>query len=217
VPRATTLLPLLWVLLTLPASAGPLPLTVDGARSSVVAIAEVAGVLGFLGHPHAILATEVSVELVYDEETPSRSRVEVRVPTRALRIDSREAIAAGRLRSRPDPETVEKLQTKMLSPRMLDAERHPTIEFTSTGVEQGDGRVRIRGVFRMHGRAREIEIPVRVARLPSSVFRFSGEFDVRQTDFGIQPESIAGVVKVADPVTIQFDVIARAPDAHGAR
>jgi hypothetical protein len=60
-------------------------------------------------------------------------------------------------------------------------------------------------------------VPVRVARLESGGFRFSGEFAVRQIDFGIQPESIAGVVKVADPVTIRFDVIARAPDAHGAR
>jgi polyisoprenoid-binding protein YceI len=69
----------------------------------------------------------------------------------------------------------------------------------------------------LRGGAREITVPVRVARLESGAFRFSGEFDVRQTDFGIQPESIAGVVKVADPVTIRFDVIARAPDVQGAR
>jgi polyisoprenoid-binding protein YceI len=159
----------------------------------------------------------MSVELVYDAETPARSQVEVRVPTRALRIDSREAIAAGRLPSHPDPETVEKLQTKMLSPRVLDAERYPTIDFSSTGVEGSDGRLRVRGTFRMHGRAREIEIPVRVARLESGAFRFSGEFQLRQTEFGIQPESIAGVVKVADPVTIRFDVVARPSDARGAR
>jgi hypothetical protein len=115
-------------------------LAVDRARSSVVAIADVAGFLGFLGHSGTRFSLRSCPWSSSTTRRPrARSRVEVRVPTCALRIDSREAIASGRVGSRPDPETVDRLQTTMLSPRVLDGERYPTIEFSGTGVEPDDG------------------------------------------------------------------------------
>ena len=35
-----------------------------------------------------------------------------------------------------------------------------------------------------------------------------GTLTVRQSDFGTKPESIAGVVKVSDPVDIRFKLVA---------
>jgi hypothetical protein len=39
-------------------------------------------------------------------------------------------------------------------------------------------------------------------------YRLSGEFRVKQSEFGITPVSIAGVVKVKDEIEIRFEIFA---------
>jgi polyisoprenoid-binding protein YceI len=186
-----------------------LPLTVDYARSFVLAITDRTGMLGFLGHRHAILASEWSAELAVAPDDLSRGRVHIRIPTTALRIDTPAAIRLAGLGTGPDEDTVRELQAKMLGPQFLDATRYPTIEFLgqATGALGGD-RIQVRGPVRLRGREEPVTVDLAVRR-NGSEYRFSGEFQIRQTAHGIQPESIAGVVKVADPVAIRIDVVAR--------
>jgi len=188
----------------------PRPLAVDHAASSVVAVTGIAGLLSFLGHRHAILATEWAADLVYDPDTPDRSHLELGVPVHALRIDSRPAIEQAGLDARPDDETVRELQAKMLGPGMLDAGRFPVIRFESRSVERApDGGLLVRGTLALHGRTTDHAVPVTVERRADGAYRFRGQLSVKQSDHGIEPESVAAVVKVADAVTIRFDVVAR--------
>jgi hypothetical protein len=50
-------------------------------------------------------------------------------------------------------------------------------------------------------------VPLNIQKNGDS-YSFRGEFPVRLTDYAIKPESIGGVVKVADQVSILFDVLA---------
>lgn len=200
------------MVLALPSGLGadPRRLAVDHAASSLVAVTEVTGLLSFLGHRHAILATEWTAEVVYDPDEPGRSRLELRVPVRALRIDSPAGLDAANLDSRPDDETVRELQAKMLGPGVLDAGRFPAIRFESRTVEHAPGGgLLVHGTLELHGRTTAHAVPVAVERRPDGAFRFTGRLAVKQTEHGIEPESVAGVVKVADAVTIRFDVVAR--------
>ncbi len=211
--RLGLVIPLLLVAASGAAGAADLvPLAVDPARSSVVVITDRKGVLGFLGHRHAVLATEWSAEIVVSDDL-AQGRVEVRIPVRGLRIDTSEAISQAGLSSRPDEETIRKLQVKMLGPTVLDAERYPTIDFHGEVLEvMGAERVRVRGPLRLHGRENPLTLELAVGRPGPGQYRFSGQLQIRQTAFGIEPESVAGVVQVADPVTVRLDVVARRKD-----
>lgn len=197
------------LLLATLASAEPRALVVDHARSHIVAVTGKAGLLRFLGHQHAVLATEWSAELTFDPDDPARSALRLRVPVRGLRIDTARAIAVAGLSSPPSADTVERLQEKMVGPGFLDAARFPEILFESQAVERsGEGTLRVRGSLLLRGQRRPVTTAVRLTRLDPTTYRFVGELSVKQTDHGIKPESVAGVVDVADAVSIRFDITA---------
>jgi polyisoprenoid-binding protein YceI len=204
------LLAVVVVLLPLLATAAPRPLVVDQTRSHIVAITGKGGLLRFLGHEHAIQATEWSADVTFDAEDPARSALRLRVPVRALRIDTERGIALAGLTSRPSENTVQELQEKMLGARFLDAVRFPEIVFESQAVETaGEGMLRVRGLLTLHGQTQPVTTLVRIGRPDAASYRFTGEVTIKQTDYGVKPESVAGVVDVADAVVIRFEVTAR--------
>jgi polyisoprenoid-binding protein YceI len=211
--RAVTpsgLLTVLAVLLPLLAAAAPRPLVVDPARSHIVAVTGKGGLLRFLGHQHAIHATEWSADVTFDAGDPARSALRLRVPVRGLRIDTERAMALAGLTSRPSADTVQELQEKMLGPRFLDAAQFPEIVFQSQAAESaGEGMLRVRGSLALHGQTRPVATVVRIVRPDAASYRFTGEVTIKQTDYGVKPESVAGVVDVADAVVIRFEVTAR--------
>lgn len=175
-----------------------------GGDSWVIAVTEKAGALGFLGHRHAIEATGGSAEIDWRPEDPASSRAVFTVPASSLRIDTGRARELAGLDGGPGEDDVAELQEKMLSAQNLDAAGHPELRLEVTGVEpSSDGGLRVTADLTIKGRTRTVRFPVAVARSGSGT-TFSGSFTVRQTAFGIEPESIAGVVKVADPVEIRF-------------
>lgn len=197
------------LVLPLASFAEPRALVVDQGRSYIVATTGKAGLLRFLGHQHAIHATEWTADLTFDAEDPARSRLRLHVPVRGLRIDTERAVALAGLTSRPSADTVRELQEKMIGPRFLEAARFPEIIFESRAVARaGEGTLRVAGSLRLHGQTRPVTTDVRVTRVDAVAYRFMGELAVRQTDYGMKPESVAGVVDVADEVVIRFDVTA---------
>jgi polyisoprenoid-binding protein YceI len=69
--------------------------------------------------------------------------------------------------------------------------------------------LRVRGSLALHGQTRPVTTVVRIARPDAASYRFTGEVTIKQTDYGVKPESVAGVVDVADAVVIRFEVTAR--------
>ena len=182
---------------------------VDPEASWVVAVTDKGGAFGFLGHQHAILVTDWRAEIDWRPDAPADSHARFAVPAASLRIDTERGRQLAGLGEGPDAGTVHELQTKMLDAEHLAAERHAEIVFEVTGVERGEeGRFTVEGQLTLRGTARKLRFPVEVSRQEGGV-RFTGEVTVKQTDFGIQPESVAGVVKVADPVSIRFQVTTR--------
>jgi polyisoprenoid-binding protein YceI len=70
----------------------------------------------------------------------------------------------------------------------------------------------LRGDLSLHGVTNPLSITARVAVNGSSL-RASGEFTLRQTDFGITLVSAAGgTIRVKDEVKCAFDVVAKKQD-----
>jgi len=147
-----------------------------------------AGALAAFGHDHEIAAPVASGAVDAKAHT-----VEVRVRTGSLKVR--------------DPNASEKdrgeIQSTMLGPQVLDAERYPEIAFQATSAEAGAaGSWTVRGDLTLHGQTRPVTVEVR-----EEGGRYVGSARVKQSDFGIKPVKVAGgAVKVKDEVRVEFRI-----------
>jgi polyisoprenoid-binding protein YceI len=185
-------------------AAGARRYTLDPAASRIVIHVGKAGVFGFAGHEHEVVAGLSRGIATVDLDRVDLSTVEVTFDAAALRVTGK---------GEP-PEDVPKVQQTMLGPECLDVARFPTIRFVSTGVT-AEGRawstheLKIRGKLTLHGVSREIAIPVHV-EMTGDGFTATGSAELRQTDFGITPISKAGVVKVKNELRLEWRLVGRA-------
>jgi hypothetical protein len=111
-----------------------------------------------------------------------------------------------------DPDESEKnraeLQSTMLGPKVLDAEKYPEIRFRSSRIEQSSPQhYRVTGMLELHGSRRELSFEV-----TGTPEHYHGAARLKQSDFGIKPISLfGGSVKVKDELDLELDVYAPAP------
>jgi len=161
------------------------------------------GLLRFLGHDHEIDAPVAEGRVELADGDPSRSSVWLRF------VASRLAVVAGTEPAQDVPQ----VEARMRGPDVLDVDRHPVIVFSSSSVtgsflEPGRHRLLVRGVLEVKGRP----VPVAIAldaRLAGDVLEARGDVELRLRDLGIEPPSVAGVVKVADRFRLAFTIVAR--------
>ncbi|HUL78327.1 MAG TPA: YceI family protein [Vicinamibacteria bacterium] len=200
----TLLLPLLFA--SGPEAGSSQVLTVDVAVSRVRIHLGRSGLLKILGHDHEIEAplAEGRVEVVGGD--PARSSVRLRFDARRL------AVVPG---SEPAGD-VPKVEDRMRGPEVLDVERYPAVAFVSSSIsaetiEKGGFRLRVRGTLELKGRSCPVEVRAEVRRSESGL-EARGEVAWGLRDLGIEPPSVAGVVKVANEFRASFEIVAR-PEA----
>ncbi len=88
--------------------------------------------------------------------------------------------------------------------KVLQSESYPLISFHSTKIEKtGANHWIVTGVLTLHGQSRPI-----LAEAHYAEGAYTGRSTIKQTDFGINPISVAGgVVKVKNELEIQFVVV----------
>jgi len=208
--RLSVLLAWLALLTASAAWAQPQLYRIDAERSYVLAKTDRAGALGFLGHRHAILASDWTARLCLDPERPTEASLELTVPTGRLTLDSDRAVELADTGSRPGPDTVADLQRRMLSAEFLDADRFPDIRFVSDGVTRTEeGALAVDGRLTLHGRTTDMEVRAELTPLDGNVVRLRAEATARMTDHGIEPEETLGVIAVADVFDIVVELVAR--------
>ena len=101
----------------------------------------------------------------------------------------------------------------MESDKVLGIARYPQLIFDSTFITPAkneppamdltiDGSLTIRDV------KRPARVPVHV-EFAGNTITVTGRFSVKQTDYGIKPITVAGVVAVKDALDIRFSIVAR--------
>ena len=126
--------------------------------------------------------------------TPPRRTYSIVIDVRAMKV----------LDPGLSPKDRQDVQTRMMGPEVLDADRFQHIRFRSVAIEKGDGgRRSVRGELEVHGQTHAVT--VNVVREND---HYKGSASLKQTDFGITPISIAGgTVKVKDEIKIDFDIV----------
>jgi hypothetical protein len=161
----------------------------DLERSMVTVRVGKTGLLQALGHEHMIEAKFSSGTLTEGDQ-PS---VECTLDVYELVMQPDAGINASEQA---------RIQEKMLN-EILEADRFPEIVFRSTGIsETGPAIWNVTGILSLHGIANQISFEVR-----SESGAYVGSIQIRQTDFEMKPETVAGgLVKVMDELEIDFEV-----------
>jgi polyisoprenoid-binding protein YceI len=178
------------------------PYTIDASRSSATIEVGKSGVFSFAaGHTHEVLAPVTNGTIAVDVDDPAHSSVRVTIAASALKV-------TGKGESASD---VPKVQETMAGAQVLDVHRYPEIAFASTSValKSHTGAtldVLVTGQLTLRGVAREITVPVSV-RMEGRTLTATGRFPVKQSEFGMKPVSVGGVVSVKDVVNISFTIV----------
>ncbi len=185
--------------------AGTTTLVIDGARSRVVINVGKAGLLGVAGHAHEVMAPAVKGTVELDRTDWQRSTVRIEFDAAAMKVTGKDEPAAD----------VAEVQRVMLSEKVLDVRRFPSIVFTSrrltvTSRTPASADIAIDGDLRLHGVTRPATVRATARLGADGVLTAHGSFSIRQTDFGIQPVTAGGgTVRVRDEVAVVFDLATR--------
>ena len=164
-------------------------LPIDPVHSTVTVRAYKSGLFSFAAHNHEVSAQIAQGQVISGEN----AGVRVLLNVRDMKV----------LDPKLDADDRAEVQKTMLSDKVLDGERFPTIEFTSSEVKTlGEGRFRVTGNLKLHGTERQIQFQVQ-----RKGDRYSGSVGIKQSEYGIPKISIAaGSVTVKDKVDIDFEI-----------
>jgi polyisoprenoid-binding protein YceI len=175
---------------------------IDPAASQVRVHLGRAGLLKFMGHDHEIDAPIARGRIEVDPDEPMASLVDLSWDPSLL------AIVPG---SEPE-EDVPAVEERMRGPEVLDVVQHGEIRFWSFEIEvqqadpeAGRWQLLVRGGLQIKGARHTVEVPL-VVRRQGDGLTAAGEAKLRLRHLGIDPPSVAGVVKVADEFRLAFDV-----------
>ena len=193
------------------AYAQPLQFEIMSQKSFIGIAAYRSGLFGFLGHDHGILAEKWKAGLCLDRDHIENSSVHIEVPLQSLEVDTREArLKVGLDPEGPGSEDRKKIRKTMLGPEYLNMTKYPEIVFESKTVESKDqDRIRVKGLLLIRGKARPVSFFLNQGSDDQETVTFTGDFKIKQTDFGMEPQSVAGVVNVSDEILIRFWITAK--------
>jgi polyisoprenoid-binding protein YceI len=157
-------------------------------------------VFGFAGHDHEVVAPVVHGTVSFDAADWQHSSVVLQFDASALRVTGKG----------DPPADVPTVQSVMLSDRVLDPQRFPTVAFRSrrvsvTGRRGAAADLEIEGDLTLHGVTRPTTVRATTTLDGASAITAKGAFPLKQTDFGMVPVTAAGgTVRAKDVLDVQF-------------
>lgn len=185
---------------------------IDAAASTLHILVYRGGAMAALGHNH-VISTRNLRGSIWRGATLAESGFDIDVPVRDLIVDDSAARAAegDDFAAAVSTEARDGTRANMLRASMLDGERYPDIHIRAVSVQGEPTAPTVIAAIRIKDQTRQVSMPVRLT-IGASTLRAAGTFEIRQTDFGITPLSVAlGALQVQDTIRIKFELVARAP------
>ncbi|HTC61419.1 MAG TPA: YceI family protein [Candidatus Saccharimonadales bacterium] len=171
-----------------------------GSRFTVQAFST--GLLSSFGHNPTIAIRDYNGEVEISPDTFEHARVRLNIRTKQMDV-------LDRMKS----DDRKKLEEEMYA-NVLNVDQFPKASYESTevSIQKLGGELLVAhvvGELSFHGVQRLQLIDARVTRM-ATMLRISGQFTLRQTDFGIKPVSFAGgTLKLKDELKFNFELVAR--------
>jgi polyisoprenoid-binding protein YceI len=178
---------------------------IDPSASRFTVQAFATGLLSAFGHNPTIGIRDYDGEIQFVPDTYEEAFVRVTVRTNTMEV-------LDEMKS----DDRKKLEQAMYG-QVLEVERFPTATFTSKQVTvQKLGSdlcsAHVIGELSFHGVTQNLPLDARITNM-GSMMRISGDFSLRQSDYGIKPVSFAGgALKLKDELKFKFEIVARKQD-----
>lgn len=182
---------------------------VSADDSSVHVLVYRGGTLANLGHNHVVSSKSVN-GYVWLHADVQRSGFDLAMPVNDLMIDDNAARMAEGADFPPNVPEDAKAGTKrnMLSEGVLDGERYPRISLKSVAISGARSNPQIRASITIKTQTHEVSLPATLSE-QGQTLRVRGAFEIKQSDFGIEPYSVAlGALQVQDVLRVKFDLVA---------
>ena len=185
---------------------------IDGAASDIHWLVYKAGALARLGHNHVIAIPSLRGSVTVGAQDLSASHFEIVIPVADLVIDDPK-LRSGlgeEFASVPTAKDIEGTRHNMLTDRVLDGDKFPTIRVSGAGPHGAAGAQTFRLKIELLGRAVDLTVPTRVTVTDDRV-EASGEFDLNHADLGMQPfTALMGALSVGEKMSFTYHVVAHA-------
>jgi polyisoprenoid-binding protein YceI len=174
----------------------------DPGLSRFTARACATGLLASLGHNPSFAIRQFSGEAKFSPEAPEQSSLRIVVQSASLELSDQV--------SDKDRREIERAMRN----EVLETARFPEIVFEASNPSLSKGGetlywVNLTGKLTLHGVTQPQQITAQVT-VTGDQLRASGEFNVRQSSYGIKPVSVVGgTMKIKDDVKVTFDFVAR--------
>ena len=195
-----------------PVAAPRMAYQIDPAASTLHILVYRGGTLARLGHNHVISSHHITGS-IWHAASLADSGFDITVPVQTLVVDDSSARAAEGedFAASVSEDARQGTHANMLRAALLDADRYPDIHIRSTTIQGDTQAPTVTAEIRIKAQTRLVTLPV-VLSVSESDMRVVGAFNIRQTDFGITPLSVAlGALQVQDTLSIKFELVARAP------
>lgn len=192
------------------AARGAVVYRISAADSVVHVLVYRGGALATLGHNHVLSSQDVA-GTVWLHEQLELSGFALSVPVGTLIVDDDQARNEEGAEFPPQvPESArEGTKRNLLSEAVLDGAKQPRIEIRSVAIAGTREQPSVTARMTIKAQSRDIHVPVFMNEQGQSL-RIRGEFDIKQSDFGIKPYSVAlGALQVQDTVRIKFNLVAK--------
>jgi polyisoprenoid-binding protein YceI len=174
----------------------------DKSASRFTVRAFATGMLASMGHNPTIAIRDFSGEAVLDPAAPEKASLRIQI-----RADSLEVTDDIKRTERVEMESI-------MKQKVLEIGTYPSIGFDGTvrsvnPVGEGRFQMTLDGNLSLRGATGKVPLAAQITLL-GDVLRASGEFTLLQSNFGIQPVSVAGgALKLKDELKFSFDIVAR--------
>jgi polyisoprenoid-binding protein YceI len=182
---------------------------IDASVSRFTVQAFATGLLSTFGHNPTVGISEWDGEIQFVPETYDKSFVRLTVRTGAMQV-------LDEIKDK-DRKTLE----QTMYGEVLEVDRYPEAVYESKQIsvqKLGADRLlaRVTGDLSFHGVTQTHSFDARVALL-TGMMRISGEFSLRQSDYGIKPVSFAaGTLRLKDELKFHFELVARSQEEGAA-
>jgi polyisoprenoid-binding protein YceI len=182
---------------------------IDPTASRFVVQAFATGLFSAFGHNPKIGICDYEGEIQFVPETYESASVRMAVRTGAMEV-------LDEMKS----DDRKKLEQTMYG-EVLEVQRFPTAAYDSKQItvqKLSDDLLvaHVSGELSFHGAAQTHSFDARVTRV-GTMLRISGEFPLRQSDYGIKPVSFAGgALRLKDELKLSFELMAGMKEETGA-
>jgi polyisoprenoid-binding protein YceI len=167
------------------------------------------GTMAQLGHNHVISSATISGEVWLDESL-AKSGFNLVLPVNDLIVDDAQARTAEGtdFQAKVSDDARAGTRRNMLKLELLDGEHYPTIHLRSVIMTGWRDAPEVTASITIKDQTREVVVPVQLT-IAAHTLKVVGQFDIRQSDFGITPFSVMmGALQVQDQFKIKFELVA---------